>query len=362
MMVICTLLIALYTFLIGQLIIGFNKVPIFNVVDTVAKTKFSIVVPFRNEAENLPKLIHSFNNLNYKASDFEVILIDDGSDILFEIVDCQIAVRIVKNIRKSNSPKKDAIETAIHVANFDWIVTTDADCTVDENWLKVLDVFIQKYPFEMVVGAVKYQTNGSFLQEFQSLDMASLQGVTMGSFGNENAFMCNGANFAYTKNIFQALDGFAGNNQIASGDDVFLLQKALQQQPEKVGYLKAVEHMVTTNPAETWQQLFYQRVRWASKASAYQTNYPKFLGVITLSANAVFVYLLLSIFFNFQIVALLLLFTKVCIDAILIMRTNRFFKKSTRFLFLSSMVYPFFVLFVGFYSLFGTYDWKGRRF
>ena len=74
----------------------------------------------------------------------------------------------------------------------------------------------------MIAGAVTYDCNSSFLHQFQQLDMASLQGATIGSFGIDQGFMCNGANLAYTKSLFTALDGFTGNDKIASGDDVFL--------------------------------------------------------------------------------------------------------------------------------------------
>jgi hypothetical protein len=52
----------------------------------------------------------------------------------------------------------------------------------------------------MIAGAVTY-TCGSFYN-FQQLDIASLQGATIGGFGINKGFMCNGANFAYT-NPFQ---------------------------------------------------------------------------------------------------------------------------------------------------------------
>jgi cellulose synthase/poly-beta-1,6-N-acetylglucosamine synthase-like glycosyltransferase len=341
---------------------GFDKIVDFKITDISSKTKFSIVVPFRNEGENLPNLIASFQNLNFPTSNFEVILIDDGSDSPYAIPIVNFEIQIIQNTRQSNSPKKDAIETAINVAKNPWIVATDADCVVGQDYLKVLDQFIQCNKVEMVVGAVKYESNNNFLHEFQCLDIASLQGVTIGSFGNANAFMCNGANFAYTKNLFEALNGFEGNNQIASGDDVFLLQKALFQQAEKVGYLKFFEHIVTTKPADSWRSLFYQRVRWASKAVAYKTFYPKFLGVVTLAANLVTVILLMSLFLDFQIGLFLLILFKIFIDAILIIKANRFLKSKTRFLLAGSLVYPFFVISVGFYSLFGKYIWKGRRF
>ena len=77
----------------------------------------------------------------------------------------------------------------------------------------------------MVVGGVIYKTKNNWFHQFQQLDLLSLQATTIGSFGIKKPFMCNGANFAYTKELFQKIGGFNTNNAIASGDDVFLLQK-----------------------------------------------------------------------------------------------------------------------------------------
>ena len=81
---------------------------------------------------------------------------------------------------------------------------------------------------------------------FQQLDFLSLQGATIGSFGIKKPFMCNGANFAYTKAFFKELNGFEGNENIASGDDVFLLQKAIQRDKNDVDFLKS-KSIVQTN-------------------------------------------------------------------------------------------------------------------
>jgi hypothetical protein len=47
----------------------------------------------------------------------------------------------------------------------------------------------------MIAGAVTYDCKNS-LHHFQQLDLASLQGATIGSFGIGKGFMCN-ANLAY---------------------------------------------------------------------------------------------------------------------------------------------------------------------
>jgi len=354
----------IYCLAILALIYGFTKVNTIEYLGLEPKTKFSIIVPFRNEAENMPKLLNSFSKLNYPNDLFEVVLVDDASDCRLQIADCRFRISIIDNIRVSNSPKKDAISTAIKVVKNDWIITTDADCVVSENWLLALDNYIQLHPISMIAGAVTYDCEDSFLHHFQQLDLASLQGATIGSFGLGKGFMCNGANFAYTKSFFQELDGFDGNDRIASGDDVFLLQKAMAKFPEKVHYLKSKNNIVITKPLNDWKSLFYQRVRWASKTGSYQSHFGIGLGLIVFGGNIgllVVVYSLLFGIGNFFLICFLLL-VKFVVDYMLIHKTNRFLKSKTNFYLISSLIYPFFSVCVALYAAFGKYEWKGRRF
>jgi glycosyltransferase involved in cell wall biosynthesis len=355
----------IYCLAIVALIYGYSKVNYFDYVGLKPKTKFSIVVPFRNETENLPILLDSFSKLNYPEDLFEVILVDDFSCEQFQVQSSKFKLSVIKNIRVSNSPKKDAISTAIQSAENDWIISTDADCVVNENWLLSLDNYIQLNDFSMIAGAVSYEAKNSFLHHFQQLDLASLQGATMGSFGLGKGFMCNGANFAYTKSFFQELNGFEGNDGIASGDDVFLLQKAIARFPEKLQYLKSENNIVVTKPLDDWKSLFYQRVRWASKTGSYQSRFGKGLGLVVFVGNFAWVLGFGSWvlgFIPFQNILLLILL-KFIVDAVLIYKVNLFLSKTKiRFLVSSSLLYPFFSSCVVLYSLFGKYEWKGRRF
>ena len=359
------LIVLIYLITIGWLIYGFTKINLFEYIGLPPKTSFSIIVPFRNETDNLPILLESFSQLNYPADLFEVILVDDESDKEFKVSGLKFNVSVVNNVRISNSPKKDAITTAMQIVKTEWVITTDADCVVHKNWLLALDNYIQLHHVSMIAGAVTYKCGNSFLHHFQQLDLASLQGATIGSFGIKKGFMCNGANFAYTKSFFYKLKGFEGNSTIVSGDDVFLLQKAITKYPEKVAYLKSKNFIVTTKPVNEWKSLFYQRVRWASKTTSYQSDFGKRLGLLVFMANFglvfFFVLTLLGLLPYFFLVLYFII--KFGIDTVLIEQTNHFLtKRKIRYLFLSSLWYPFFCTAVALYCLFGKYEWKGRRF
>ncbi|MFT5254391.1 MAG: cellulose synthase/poly-beta-1,6-N-acetylglucosamine synthase-like glycosyltransferase [Flavobacteriales bacterium] len=365
MMIVLFVILGLYFFAILLLVYGFHQLENQENSNLTPKIAFTIIVPFREENENLPLLLASIAKMKYPLDLVTLLLVDDGSSEKFKIPFDTLQVSIINNIRVSNSPKKDAISTAIPHVKTDWIITTDADCIVNENWLLTLNNYIQTRDVAMIAGAVNYEGNGSFLHHFQQLDFASLQGATMGSFGIGKGFMCNGANFAYTKSLFEDLNGFDGNNMIASGDDVFLLQKAIAKCPEKVHYLKSKNTIVTTQPLNDWKSLFYQRVRWASKTSSYQSNFGKALGLLVFAGNLCWLICFgLTIIGALSIQMMLLIFSiKFLVDTLLIYPTNQFLTKNKlRYLLLSSLLYSFFSTCVAVYSQVGKYEWKGRKF
>ena len=370
--IILFIILAVYCCLILQLIIGFNKIKWFKTNKKEPLTSFSIIVPFRNEAKNISRLLGCFSNLNYPKTLFEIIMVDDFSTDQSQNIFNKWRLKngltqttLLENLRLSNSPKKDAILRAVPIVKNQYIITTDADCEMHEDWLKTLDLFIQEKNSEMIVGAVIYKTKNNWFHHFQQLDLLSLQGITMGSFGIGKPFMCNGANFAYTKKLFNELGGFQGNNKMASGDDVFLLQKAAKQCPEKIHYIKNFFSIVTTKPENNLGAFFMQRVRWASKSSEYSSFYAKFLAIITLLMNFSLVVVLFFVIYGLASwMFLLVLFgIKYLVDYILLLQANSYLRKGAFFIpAFSALIYLFYVTVVGLYSIFGKFTWKGRVF
>jgi cellulose synthase/poly-beta-1,6-N-acetylglucosamine synthase-like glycosyltransferase len=368
-------IIILYLFLIGSLIYGFDKVENFTLQDLPAKTKFSILIPFRNESENLPKLLTSISSLNYPKSMFEVILVDDASEdnsveLINHFISKQISkdidIRVITNNRTSNSPKKDAISSAIKVSKFEWIITTDADCVLPKYWLDSFDEYVQLNNPNCIAAPVTYHGENSFFNHFQTLDFLSLQGATIGGFGIKKPFMCNGANFGYRKSLFETVNGFAGNTTIASGDDIFLLEKFSNHDAKKVHYLKSHKAVVTTNPTLSIRNLVQQRLRWASKTSRYDNEFAKMVGIFVLLGNLVCLAFIPWVLFNIvnTRIALALFAIKFCIDFLLLFKTARFFKQETLLLsyIFSSLIYPIFSVYIALKSTLKSYEWKGRTF
>lgn len=364
---------SIYSILILLLVYGFHKVAVFKSQHKSSKITFSILIPFRNEADNLPTLLKSLSELEYPKDQFECILIDDDSEddsvkvIHHHLENANINYRIIDNHRKSISPKKDAIATAIQTAQFDWIITTDADCVLPKNWLKEFGWFATVQDSKMIVGPVTYQGDKSFLSSFQLLDFLSLQGATVGGFGIASPFLCNGANLAYKKETFLEVNGFQGNDTVASGDDIFLFEKFYKHFPNGVHFLKSKSATVTTFPLKSWEQLINQRMRWAAKSSSYTLIFGKFVGLLVLFMNFSVIISWLGIPWHQDkaLVFISIIIIKIAIDFFLIKNIASFYigdEKKIKGYVLSSVLYPFFSVFIFFKTLFSKYTWKGRMF
>jgi len=368
---IAIIIIIIYLTLIGSLTYGFDNIELFKLQDLKAKTKFSVVIPFRNEAKYLPALLKSILKLNYPKDLFEIILVNDNSEddsvtIITGILSTSDNIKIIDNIRISHSPKKDAISLAIDESKHEWIITSDADCVFQKYWLDAFDEYIQTKDTNCIVAPVRYTNNPAFIKAFQALDVLSLQGATIGGFGLKQAFLCNGANFAYRKSIFRKLNGFNDNKHIASGDDIFLLEKFKQFDAKKVNYLKSSEAIVFTHPVNRLSQLLHQRIRWASKTSHNPNKFSKAVGLIVFLGNLVCLILPVLFFLNLieERIAIALFVIKFAIDFLLLFKASRFFKQERVLVsyLASSILYPFFSVYVALLSLFRSYNWKGRVF
>jgi len=373
-MIALTIIISLtYFLLIFFFILGFHRIKEFKSEESNLTSSFSIVIPFRNEAENLPNLLKSISQINYPKNKFEIILVNDDSDdnsieIIekFKIQNSKLNISIINNQKRSKSPKKDAINIAIKNSKFNWILTTDADCILSVNWLIVLNGFIHSQDPKMIVMPVSYEIDGDLLDGFQILELLSLQGATMGGFGIGHPILCNGANLCYKKNCFLELEGFSGNDNIASGDDIFMLEKMVRKYPTKVSYLKSKEVIVKTKTEKQFSDMVNQRIRWAKKTTSYKNIFGKLVGFSVFLMNFwVLVLLLLTIFNVIEWPVLAIIFIiKFFVDLSLLVPVAIFFKqqKILRNYLFSSFLYPFYNTFIGVLSLNRTYEWKGRKF
>ena len=76
------------------------------------------------------------------------------------------------------------------------------------------------------------------------------------------------------------MGGYTGNAHLASGHDMFLVQKVAKRWPGSVSFLKSHEATVLTEAAPDWKAFWQQRLRWGTKNTAIQ-NWPLRLSLLT---------------------------------------------------------------------------------
>lgn len=363
----------LYSFILLWLTLGVLRLNVFKPENISPKNGFSIIVAFRNEEENLWALLQSIAKQNYPKQVFEVLLVNDASTDQstrviqeFILTHQHVNIRLVENKRTSISPKKDAINTAIAISKYNWILTTDADCTVATNWLNTFNAYLTKNDVVFVAGLVSYTKKKGFLHQFQQIDWTSLIGVTLGSFGWNKPLLCSGANLGYKKKAFFQVKGFQGNEHIASGDDVFLMQKIQESFPNKLGYLNSKQALVKTQSIDSWQELYQQRIRWSKKTSSLPNILIKGIGMSVLLVNFTIIILFFFGFFDSLQwkIGFVFLAVKILLDSLLVYLTGKSTNQKIPIFtwLLSSLLYPIFSVSVILLGSFSRYQWKGRRF
>ena len=368
-----TILLLGFLLLYGLLIFFYfhqwNKLPVYQPGVSTPSVFVSVIIAARNEEIALPFLIEDLKNQTYPQELFEIIIVNDHStdntETLAKDFDGEHWQMIFPNADAAGSSKKMAIATGIQKAKGELIVITDADCRVNKKWMETMTNFYQEKEAAFIAAPVKFTHDHSLLEVFQVLDFITLQGITAASVSSNKHTMCNGANLAYTKQAFAEVNGFAGIDKVATGDDMLLMHKIWKAHPDKVHYLKSKDAIVETEPMKTWKDFLMQRKRWASKTLVYDDVRIIFVLAFVLLFNTLFFVLLVAAFFNpvYWIHFFTFLFSKTIIEWPFVSSVAEFYneQKLMRHFFFIQPLHIFYTVFVGIFSQFGKYEWKGRR-
>lgn len=361
-------LLAFYGGLINYYFFGWLSIPSQKISAHTLQTKVTVIVPARNEENNI---VACLNALIAQSHPVQIIVINDHStDRTAEIVASfpagnLLLLNLADHIKERlNSYKKKAIELAVAHAEGELIVCTDADCTADTDWIRSLVTMYEREQPVFIAAPVRMKNNGSVLGVFQSLDFLSLQGITAAAVYRRIHAMSNGANLAYTKQVFHEVQGFTGADQIASGDDMLLMQKVSAIYPDRIRYVKMQEAIVSTHAENTPASFMHQRVRWASKAGHYKSA--------GLSAALLLVYLMnlacgmfiIAAFFNpsWLLTVAEILLAKIILEIFFVYSVSRFYGQQKLVFYFPFMqpLHIFYTIIAGWLGIFGKYQWKNR--
>lgn len=330
----------------------------------VPTTKVSVIVPVRNEEDSIQRCTESILKQNYPTHLFELIVVDDQSDdntpqILENIKDQRLRVMRLGVYKRTTitGSKKKAIAYGISHASGDLMITTDADCIHGENWIQTIVACNQKFKPKLIVAPVLIQKEKTLLNLFQDADfinsfMVHLAGIRSGLF-----YLGSGANLAYEKSVFLETDPYDNNQHIASGDDLFLIQKVKEKYSGKIYPLKAIEATVQTIGATSVKSFFSQRLRWAGKLkNSSSFNMLLVSSFIWLFRIGLLTFTLITLVLEEYIYfysGLGLLFIHFLLDLILIHQSSSFFKRG----YILKWILPIEVMYTMYFFVLGLLSW-----
>jgi len=349
--------------------------PFENTNQKFPSVKIAVIIPVRNEAENILNLLQDFENQTFDKSFFEIYVIDDFStDQTFELAQVfaqksNLNLRVLKlNQKNTVSPKKSAITQAVNLTDAELILTTDGDSRVSEKYLQIFhDFYLARQKPKFISAPVCFFSPKSFLEKVLFVEFSSL--IAMGSalIQFRKPSLCNGANLAFQKATFLEVNGYKGFDQIPSGDDEFLLKKIAQKYPNQIQFLKNKNAIVQTQPPENLRSFYFQRKRWAGKWKLHKGISVKILALFIFGFHFLNLVGGVGILFGwFENPAWVLghFVIKFLIEYFFLMPILRFFEEGRLFFYIIILqfFYSTYAVFFGILANIGGYQWKGRKF
>jgi len=269
-------------------------------VQAISSLKTAIIVPYHNEVDNLQSLLVSI--AEQSKLPHQLFLINDHSTdnslaYLKSLLPLfsQLPIHLL-SLNEEQKGKKAALTLGIETCAADIVITTDADCTFSEKWIETIVRHFENVEADMVCGAVAYNSGKTWIEQYQKIESRALvnTGEAMHFFGLP--VMCNGANLAFKKTVWQGVNGYQSNIKIASGDDIFLMHEFYKRDKHKVHFLTTPNNTVFTKPTKGVSKFLAQRKRWLSKNGKYQfwwaNLFPIFIALLNLAiVLSVFYYL-----------------------------------------------------------------------
>jgi cellulose synthase/poly-beta-1,6-N-acetylglucosamine synthase-like glycosyltransferase len=325
----------------------------------------SVIIPFRNEKDNLATILSNLNKLDYEDNKLEFIFVDDhsedgGFDLDLSDVKFKCQLLSLKDVRG----KKAALTLGINASTAEWIATTDADCSIKPMWLKSMIRKGDDCGAVMVCGTVNIANMHSFFTQLQSIEMLTIQHIGAASLSNGMPLVNTGASLMFKRTVFHEVNGYASSMNIPSGDDTFLMIEMNNRYPGAVVADISNNAAAETLPMLTLKELFQQHIRWGQKTVKYKNLTIKLIGLLTVLSSFLFLIQLLGvILLNWSLFYLVLtILLRAFAELRFLSLLEQYFNFRHTLLAKLAMIflYPLFLVVVAISGFFVSPKWKGR--
>jgi len=259
----------------------------------------SVIVSARNEAMNLSNYLQALMEQDYPL--FEVIVVNDGSEdntqtVLeeYRMKYQHLHITFVPLEARIASSKKLALTLAVKAAVYDQLLFTDADCVPESNqWIKqMVSGLSVSASTQIVLGYSPYFPAKNGINRIIRYETLFNGLHYMGRALAGHPYMGVGRNMLYSRSMFLAHKGFAGQLSLRSGDDdLFVNKVATCHNTTVVCQPKALTWSL---PKTTFIEWIVQKRRHLSVSPYYKTSTRAMLGLESLMRGLWYVALLVA--------------------------------------------------------------------
>lgn len=319
--------------------------------------EITVVVPFRNEANNLAKFLDCIYKQKYQPVQW--IFVNDHStdDYRTEFLKYKdFPIRVI-SLPEEQRGKKRAIRFGMDHVTTDYCLTMDADVVFGPEYLKSMMVVPKA---DLVILPVE-MTGTKWWHGFFTLEYWFTTLINKGVTGWLRPISCSGANLLINIKAFEEVDDIDDHDHILSGDDIYTL-RAFREGKKTIEVVERDELTVSTATPERISDTMNQRLRWMTKTGNVGDNLSSGLGVWAVLLHLTYLFLLLVTWFEgVEWMTLLIFITKSSFDFVLLrLSITKWTAREIIGLFLFETLYPFYMLALFASMLFVQVDWKGR--
>lgn len=332
----------------------------------------SIVIAAKDEEQNINTTIESLLNQSYPLELLEIIIVDDNStdrtaEIVLSLAQQHPNIKLLQlNETPTNtSPKKFALAQGIGIASHNLILLSDADCEMPQRWVKtMINPLCNGY--QMVIGQARFKLskNEPIWQHLQSLDYIAQSYAAMGLANSNIPFNCSGASIGFHKLAYEEVKGWSGYTGLISGDDELLLAK-FHNENYAIKPCSNRHSIVQTAPPKNLNELWNQRVRWASKGLHYSTLRKWTLtGVFFFYVSLTIAPLMLIITPHRLLPVAVMFAVKLLLDGIIIRKGSKLYGDNIAYgtYFSLALLHPPLISLLAILGNFSGFKWHGRSY
>ena len=316
-------------------------------------SEITVLLPFRDEAENLPNLLAQIKKFKSLPKKF-IFINDHSSDDSVELIS-NTAISNLKLIYNNEGEhgKKAALRKGISGVQTKYFLTWDADILPPENYFQCLKKHREA---DLIILPVEIKAGGLFASLWET-ESRLLSQLNLAAAYLKRPILASGANLLVRKSAYQEVNN-SDHAHIASGDDMFLLRDMLRNKKE-INIVSDEGLKVITKAPKGIQANLDQRARWISKNGYLKDHFANllgFMGIFSILASQTLLVLLI-LFFPWPVLlsAIVLKYTS---ELLLFYRDE---KKGANFLTPFSLnIYPYLGLLIFIYAKIRTPLWKGR--